>query len=78
MHTSEINGRFGTNSHATILVLEDYDGLKWYCVEGSPIVNQTEDPIEEGVHIDTLWDIDTFEVDRPINTIQELIDAVEN
>lgn len=51
-----------------------YDG--WYCVEGSKIVNYTDDPLFDGVNVEELTDLDCFTWSEPINTVDELAEAV--
>lgn len=77
MNTSEINGFYGTNNRTTIFVVENRSGSKWYCVEGSENVNKTFDLIEEGVNVETLTDCNTFHWEKPIYSVEELIEAIE-
>lgn len=78
MHTSEVKGFYGHNIRTTILVAENNNGAKWYCVEGSKNINITYDPIEKGVVVETLKDVNGFHADNPINTTDELIDAINS
>lgn len=75
MHTFEVNGFHGTNIPATILVVAYGNGAKWYCIQGSPTANKTYDSIEEGTNVDNLSDCSTLNQDKPINTIEELMEA---
>lgn len=73
----EISGFYGSrNIPCTVLVYEKRNGSKWYCVEGSDIVNSTYDPIEDGVDIELLNDVDCFIWGTDINTPYQLEVAV--
>ena len=49
----------------------------WYCVEGSVNVSKTHEEIDDGCHIEFLEDCDTFTWNEPIETLDQLIEAVE-
>jgi hypothetical protein len=74
MRTFEING-FDGNVPVIILVVAYGYHTKWYCVKGSPIANKTDDPIEEGVNVNTLSDYSMLYHGTPINTLDELMEA---
>ena len=74
MNIEEINGTYGTPPNACTIFV--YGG--WYCAEGSKNVNFTdEESLVEGVNIETLSDYDTFSWDEEINSLDDLIKAVE-
>jgi len=50
----------------------------WYCAKGSVNVNRTHDPIEDGVDIESVHDYNTFTADKPINTENQLVKAIES
>jgi hypothetical protein len=50
----------------------------WYCVHGSTNVNFTHDEVSDGTDVEELSDVDTFSWSSPINSLEELIDAVES
>jgi len=50
----------------------------WYCVHGSEIVNYTSDDVSDGVSVEGLIDTDCFTWSSPIESLEELIDAVES
>jgi len=73
----EVTGTYGSNkTECTVLVCEDGDSAKWYCVEDSVTVNRTFDDIEEGVDVEGLEDIDCFTWSSPIESLDELDNAV--
>lgn len=79
MKTYELNCTYGSSkTKNTVYVYENRDGSKWYAVDGSLGVNQTYDDMEDGVNVEELSDVDTFTYSSPINSIDELIEAVEN
>jgi hypothetical protein len=70
----EVQGYYGSqNTACTIFV---YKG--WYCVEGSKNVNYTNDKIELGLNVEELNDSDSFTWSEEINSLDELIEAVDN
>lgn len=74
-----INGFYGSRPNAAeIFIYEERDGSRWYCVEGSQMVNKTYDEIPEGTNVEELNDFDCFTWDKDIETIEEFIEAVEN
>lgn len=50
----------------------------WYCVDGSTNVNFTHDEVSDGVDVEELSDTDAFGWSTPINSLEELINAVES
>ena len=71
----ELNGTYGgSQTPCTVFVV---DG--WYCVEGSQNVNKASHPdleLVEGVDVEEVCDIDTFLWKSPINSLEELEEAV--
>ena len=71
---NEYKGFYGSqNTPCTIF---SYNG--WYCVDGSMNVNKTFDEISNGTNVEFLNDVDCFTWSKPIESLEELIDAVEN
>jgi hypothetical protein len=70
----EIKGFYG--GYKTPCTVFIYDG--WYAVEGSQNVNHTSEPIEEGVWVEELQDNDMFTWSKGIDSLDELIEAVES
>lgn len=68
----EVSGYYG--SHKIPCIVFYYDG--WYACEDSLNVNHTPDEVEDGVNVEELYDDDMFTAPRPINSLEELIDAV--
>lgn len=74
METREIQGYYGGSSiPCTILIYGDH-----YVIEGGQNVNATSETLEQGVNIEKVVDYDYFHWKTPINTIEELIEAVES
>ena len=69
----ELSATYG--SHQTPCTLFVHEG--WYAVEGSSNVNHTYEEIEDGVDIEGLADDDCFTWPDGIDTLEELIEAVE-
>lgn len=75
--TKTVQGYYGSgNTPCDILVCNDGQ-INWYCVDGSEIVNATYEEIELGCNIETLYDIDVFTWSSPIESEEELENAVE-
>ncbi|KKK75544.1 hypothetical protein LCGC14_2872640 [marine sediment metagenome] len=66
-------GTYG--SHKTPCTIFEHDG--WYCVEGSQNVNCTSEMLENGVDVETVDDYDMFTASKPIESEEELIEAIE-
>lgn len=78
MNLATINGFYGSqDTPCEIFVYEYRNGSKWYCVDGSCMVNKTYDDIPEGTNVEDLSDYDCFTSCTPINNIDEFIAAVE-
>lgn len=50
---------------------------RWYCVEGSCNVNRTHDEFFDGMDVEELEDDDCFTTKDPINSLEELVFAVD-
>lgn len=70
----EVQGTYGSNNTPTTVFY--YDG--WYVCEGGAVVNYTNDPVNDGVNVEELQDVDCFTWNEPIETLDDLINAVEN
>ncbi len=74
-----INGFYGSqDTPAEIFIYENRNGSKWYCVEGSCMVNKTHDEIPEGANVEDISDHDCFTNNTPIDTIEQFIEAIES
>ena len=51
---------------------------RWYCVEGSCNVNRTYDDFFDGMDVEELDDYDCFTTTKPINSLEELVEAVNS
>lgn len=75
MKQREINGTYGEGqTFCTIFVHND-----WYCIEGSVTVFATSDPklIVDDVDTENLENYDYFTWSSPIESVEELINAVK-
>jgi hypothetical protein len=78
MNSYVVEGFYGSGrSRCDVLVHQNDEG-SWYCVRGSENVNLTLDPVEQDVDVETLSDIDCFGWSGGIDTLLELVDAVDN
>lgn len=76
MRTKEIQGTYGSGkTPCTVFVYG-----KWYTVEGSTGVNRAynEEDLQEGVDVETIDDSDFFTWSSPIESLEELEEAVDN
>jgi hypothetical protein len=77
--TEELNCVYGSRqTKDTVYVYNNGDGSKWYVVDGSVNVNLTFDPINDGVNVEELRDVDCFTWNKPIESIEEFEIAVES
>jgi len=78
--TDTIQGYYGVSSsnNTEIFVCTMPDGTVWYATYGSTNVNSTMDEIEEGTNVETLSDNDTFSWGSPIESEEELLEAVND
>jgi hypothetical protein len=75
----EILGTYGSqNTKTTVLIAEQSNGKKYYTSEGGKIVNITFDEITEGASIEPLNDIDCFTMNKPINNLTDLENAINS
>lgn len=78
-NVTTISGFYGSgNTPCEVFIYEERNGSKWYCVEGSCMVNKTHDDIPEGTNVEDLSDHDCFTSTTPINSIDEFITAIED
>lgn len=78
MYSYETEGTYGASkTPCTVFVYPQPNGLNWYTVEGSHNVNATYEPIESGVDVETLADVDTFTASLAIDTIEALEQEVD-
>ena len=76
MEGQKLRGTYG--SCETPCLIFEYKG--WYCVEGSVNVNLAVAPDEDlydGVDIEQVSDADFFTASSPIESLDELIEAVD-
>lgn len=75
----ETSGYYGSgDTPCNVLVYQENDGLCWYAVEGSAIVNAVYSPVELGVNVEQLQDCDCFTWKEPIENLEQLEIAVES
>jgi len=79
MKLREVSGTHGSGkTPCTVFVAVSFYGWSWYCVDGSKNVNCTYDPIEYGVDVEALSDIDTFTAGAPIESLKDLETAINS
>jgi hypothetical protein len=80
MKLYEVNGTYGSGKTPCTVFVADKGQYSsaWYCVQGSVNVNKTPDPIEDGVNVEEVFDIDTFTASKPINSLKDLEHALNN
>jgi hypothetical protein len=71
---AELNGTYG--SQETPCTVYYYNG--WYCVDGSVNVNRTDETLSDGVDVELVNDYDCFTWNKPIESLDELIEAVNS
>lgn len=78
-HVMMIQGCYGAEfTPCDVLTYDNQDGTTWYCVRGSVNVNLCETAyIKDDMDVEELPDIDVFTWSSPIDSVYELIEAVE-
>lgn len=76
MKTKTVNGYYGARqTPRNVFVCYD-SNYSWYVVEGGTVVNCTTDEIEDGVDVELLYDVDCFTWNKPVESEEELEEAV--
>ena len=79
MKTDTIPGTYGNaQTPCNVLTYQNRNGSTWYAVEGGRNVNLSPDPLEPGIDVETIPDIDTATSNEPIETEQQLANFIEN
>lgn len=79
MKTDTIPGTYGNaQTPCNVITCQNRNGSTWYAVEGSRNVNLSPHPLEPGIDVETIPDIDTATSAEPIETEQQLADFIEN
>lgn len=77
MKTYEISGFYGSGkTPCTVFVAKENNNKFWYCVEGSEIVNCTDEELVNDVDIELVSDVDMFTWSNGIDSIDELKQAI--
>jgi hypothetical protein len=69
-----LTGTYGSQKTPCTIFL--YNG--WYCVEDSRNVNRTHEQLKDGVNVEEVSDYDTFTAPAKIQSLDELIEAVNS
>jgi hypothetical protein len=79
MKLYEVSGTYGSGkTPCTVFVFQNAFFERWYTIRGSVNVNCTEDPIKNGVDVESLEDFDMFTASAPINSLEDLELAIES
>jgi len=77
MKTYEIEGTYGSDKTPCTVFVAAYNGKFWYACERSANVNCTDwMPDDEPVDVECLTDIDCFTWSKPIESLEELENAI--
>lgn len=77
--TKTVSGFYGgSNTPCDVFVASDRNGLNWYAVEDSCNVNATYEPVEDGVNVELLSDVDCFTWPDGIDSEETLEEALES
>jgi hypothetical protein len=78
MKTTTISGTYGSSkTPCDVFVCENRNGSSWYVVEGGQVVNLTYEQLTDGVDVEEVSDVDAFTWSGPIESEEELLNAVE-
>ena len=73
MSTSTITGTYGgSHTPCDVFTYNNYSDHTWYCVQGSTNVNCTHHELEDGVDVETLEDVDTFQATKEVESEEDL------
>jgi hypothetical protein len=73
----EVNGTYGSAQiPCNVFCMDTHHGT-WYAVEGSCNVNLSPEPLEEGVDVEEIQDLDGFTWPDGVHTLDELEKSVE-
>ena len=79
MKTYELVGIHGSGMTPCTVLVAAYNGKFWYVVEGGTIVNCTNwMPEDERVDVECLTDVDCFTWSKPIESLEELEQAINS
>lgn len=78
MSTSTIRGTYGSDKNMAYVYTYEKDGGTWYAVDGSKVANFTHEELEEGVNVEEVADADTLTWNRPIESEEDLCEAVDD
>ena len=75
MRTRTISGEYGSNNTPCDIFVYG----RWYVIEGSTGVNcaPSREDLYDGVNVEEIRDIDFFTADKPIESEEELEEAVD-
>lgn len=76
LFTKTVTGTYGSNETPCFVFVANDNYMNYYVVEGGQTVNATHDSIEDGVNVEELNDVDCFTWNTPIETIEQLENAV--
>jgi hypothetical protein len=74
----EVEGTYGGSKTETTIYTYEERGGTWYVADGSVNVNFTYDTIDDGVDIEELTDEDMFTASSPIESVNDLENAVDS
>jgi hypothetical protein len=77
-NTAIISATYGSQNTSCEILIVEKDGGSWYCIKGSQNVNFTYQELNPGVYAETIKDVDYHHAKKPINTLQQLIKAVNS
>lgn len=78
MKPTTIRGTYGSGkTPSDIHTAENRDGSTWYAVDGSQNVNLSPYPLEDGIDVEEIPDIDAFTWPRGIHSLEDLEEAID-
>jgi hypothetical protein len=77
MKLATIRGTYGSGkTPCDVHTMETHAGT-WYAVDGSSNVNLSPDPLEPGVDVETVPDVDAFTWPKGVHSLEDLETAVD-
>jgi hypothetical protein len=78
MKLYEVSGTYGSGKTPCAIFVAEETYRAWYCVGGSVNVNCTVEDITNGVNVEELRDIVMFTAGKPIESLEELENAINS
>jgi len=77
MKLTTIRGTYGSGKTPCDIHTAETHAGTWYAVDGSQNVNLSPDPLEDGIDVETVPDVDAFTWPEGIHSLDDLEAAID-